>query len=190
MLKKYNYTYNSLRSRRLEGVGKRENGRARGRHARGESPSRAPVFSCAHYFQAPATQATCIILKGTTTAMATCLTTLCHKWFLNFNCSTAYNLGNEKENVNTSSKFGYWVRKLSFIPARINILFNPFQISTKTSFVDEKHLLVRLTADKFVEMVFHFREVRIQIWRYSVLCSKPFDFDICVYFFTVIIKTQ
>lgn len=32
------------------------------------------------------------------------------------------------------------------------------QISTKTSFVDEKHLLVRLTADKFVEMVFHFRE--------------------------------
>ena len=37
----------SLRSRRLEEVGERENGRARGRHARGESPSRAPVFSCA-----------------------------------------------------------------------------------------------------------------------------------------------
>ena len=35
----------SLRSRRLEVVGERENGRARGRHARGEvSPSRAPVF--------------------------------------------------------------------------------------------------------------------------------------------------
>ena len=42
----------SLRSRRLEVAGERENGRARGRHARGE-----PVFSCAHYFQAPATQA-------------------------------------------------------------------------------------------------------------------------------------
>ena len=34
--------------RRLEVVGERENGRARGRHV---SPSRAPVFSCAHYFQ-------------------------------------------------------------------------------------------------------------------------------------------
>ena len=49
---------NSLRSRRLEVVGERENGRARGRHARGEvslrvSPTRANVFSCA----APATQA-------------------------------------------------------------------------------------------------------------------------------------
>ena len=40
----------SLRSRRWEVAGERENGRA--------SPSRAPVFSCAHYFQAPATQAT------------------------------------------------------------------------------------------------------------------------------------
>ena len=54
----------SLRSRRLEVVGETENGRARGRHARGDcslslrvSPSRTPVFSCAHYFQAPATQA-------------------------------------------------------------------------------------------------------------------------------------
>ena len=70
----------SLRSRRLEVVSERENGCARGRHAthflrekpwevdevdaKGEgatsplaSPSRAPVFSCAHYFQAPATQA-------------------------------------------------------------------------------------------------------------------------------------
>ena len=46
-----------LRSRRLEVMGERENGRARGSHARGEvSPSRAPVFSCAHCFQAPATQ--------------------------------------------------------------------------------------------------------------------------------------
>ena len=36
----------SLRSRRLEVAGERENGRARGRHARG-----------AHYFQAPAAQA-------------------------------------------------------------------------------------------------------------------------------------
>ena len=34
----------SLGSRRLEVVGKRENGRARGRHA--------PIFPCAHYFQA------------------------------------------------------------------------------------------------------------------------------------------
>ena len=42
----------SLRSRRLEVAGERENGRAKGRHARV-----APVFSCAHYFQAPATQA-------------------------------------------------------------------------------------------------------------------------------------
>ena len=44
----------SLRSRRLEVAGERENGRVRGRHV---SPSRAPVFSFAHYFQAPATQA-------------------------------------------------------------------------------------------------------------------------------------
>ena len=48
-----------FRSRSLEVVGERENGRARGRHARGESPSRAPVFSCANYFQAPAAQASC-----------------------------------------------------------------------------------------------------------------------------------
>ena len=70
----------SLRSRRLELVGTRKNGRARRRHARGEgvslararslfrpllptsltlcvSPSRAPVLFFAHYFQAPATQA-------------------------------------------------------------------------------------------------------------------------------------
>ena len=38
----------SLRSRRLEVAGERENGRAR---------VRAPVFSCANYFQVPATQA-------------------------------------------------------------------------------------------------------------------------------------
>ena len=54
----------SLRSRRLEVVGTRKNGRARRRHARGEealtpcvSPSRARVLSFARYFQAPATQA-------------------------------------------------------------------------------------------------------------------------------------
>ena len=47
----------SLRSRRLEVVGERENGRTRG-----VSPSRAPVFSCAHYFQAPTTQARSIQL--------------------------------------------------------------------------------------------------------------------------------
>ena len=59
----------SLRSRRLEVVGERENGRARGRHVRGEgplsprvSPFRAPVFSCAHYLQAPATQANLSVL--------------------------------------------------------------------------------------------------------------------------------
>ena len=47
----------SLRSRRLEvTVGERENGHARGRHAR-------PFFSRAHYFQAPATQATSKIEK-------------------------------------------------------------------------------------------------------------------------------
>ena len=42
-------TISSLRSRRLEVVGTRKNGRARGRHARGVtprvSPSRAPAFS-------------------------------------------------------------------------------------------------------------------------------------------------
>ena len=54
MEKVYTCFQTSLRSRRLEVAGERENGRARGRHA---SPSRAPVFTCAHYFQAPATQA-------------------------------------------------------------------------------------------------------------------------------------
>ena len=48
----------SLHSRRLEVVG-REKGPARGRQARvvspRVSPSRAPIFSCAQYFQAPAT---------------------------------------------------------------------------------------------------------------------------------------
>ena len=60
------HTWLSLRSRRLEVVGERENGRARGRHAKDEgAPSPLaclllahPFFSCAHYFQAPATQAT------------------------------------------------------------------------------------------------------------------------------------
>ena len=37
-------------------VGERENGRAQGRHA-SVSASHAPVFACARYFQAPATQA-------------------------------------------------------------------------------------------------------------------------------------
>ena len=52
----------SLRSRRLEVVGERENGCALGARdgdtlSPRVSPSRAPVFSCAHYFQAPAAQA-------------------------------------------------------------------------------------------------------------------------------------
>ena len=47
----------SLRSRPLEEVGEIENGRARGRHAKGVCPSRAPVFFCANCFQAPARQA-------------------------------------------------------------------------------------------------------------------------------------
>ena len=45
----------SLRSRRLEVVGTRKNGRAR--RTPHVSPSRGPVLSFAHYFQAPATQA-------------------------------------------------------------------------------------------------------------------------------------
>ena len=64
----------SLRSRRLEVVGTRKNGRAKRRHARGEgsltphvSPSRAPVLSFAHYFQAPATQATLRSMSTTNT---------------------------------------------------------------------------------------------------------------------------
>ena len=63
----------SLRCRRLEVAGERENGHARGRHAKGwgflsprVSPSRTPVFSCAHYFQAPATQAIAVITHRTT----------------------------------------------------------------------------------------------------------------------------
>ena len=39
----------SMRS--VEGVGARKFGRTRGRHA--------PVLSCTHYFQSPATQANC-----------------------------------------------------------------------------------------------------------------------------------
>ena len=46
--------YVSPRSRHLEVVGERQKGRARETRS---SPSRAPFFSCAHYFQAPATQA-------------------------------------------------------------------------------------------------------------------------------------
>ena len=62
----------SLRSRRLEVACERENGRTRGRHARGVSPSRAPVFSCAHYFQAPATQATMYITPQPSYGGTTC----------------------------------------------------------------------------------------------------------------------
>ena len=49
----------SLRSRRLEVVGERKNGRARGRHASGEggSLSRARSFLSPQLFEAPATQA-------------------------------------------------------------------------------------------------------------------------------------
>ena len=52
--------FGSLRSRRLQVVGTRKNGRARRRHSLTPcvSPSRAPVLSFARYFQAPATQAT------------------------------------------------------------------------------------------------------------------------------------
>ena len=53
----------SLRSRRLEVVGTRKNGRGRRRLPR-VSPSRAPVLSFAHYFQAPATQARCRTSTG------------------------------------------------------------------------------------------------------------------------------
>ena len=52
----------SLRSRRVKVVGSRKNRRARGRHActfgTRVSPSCAPALSCAHYFHAPAAQAT------------------------------------------------------------------------------------------------------------------------------------
>ena len=44
----------SLHIRHLEVVGVRKKGRVRETR---ESPSRAPVLSCAYYFQAPATQA-------------------------------------------------------------------------------------------------------------------------------------
>ena len=51
--------WTSLRSRRLEVAGERDNGRARGSawKERAKERTGAPVFSCAHYFQAPATQA-------------------------------------------------------------------------------------------------------------------------------------
>ena len=45
----------SLRSRRLEVVGERENGRARGRHARGEGVS----FSRARFFLCPLLPSAC-----------------------------------------------------------------------------------------------------------------------------------
>ena len=48
----------SLRSRRLEAVGTKKNKTgAREGDTRRVSPSRAPVLSFTHYFQAPATQA-------------------------------------------------------------------------------------------------------------------------------------
>ena len=52
----------SLRSRRLEVVGPRKNGRARRTPC--VSPSRAPVLSFARYFQAPATQASAFLETG------------------------------------------------------------------------------------------------------------------------------
>ena len=54
-LKKLNPLF-SLRSRRLEVVGTRKNGGARRRHP-SSAPSRVPVLSFTHYFQAPARQA-------------------------------------------------------------------------------------------------------------------------------------
>ena len=57
----------SLRSRRLEVVGERENWRTRGRHARRVSFSRARFFSCALYFQAPAMQAIGLQLRDNVT---------------------------------------------------------------------------------------------------------------------------
>ena len=59
--------FSSLRSRRLEVVGARKNGRARGRHAL------APVLSCAHYFQAPATQATVLVTSDVLVYKNLCL---------------------------------------------------------------------------------------------------------------------
>ena len=47
----------SLRSRRLEAVGTKKKTGAREEDTRRVSPSRAPVLSFTHYFQAPATQA-------------------------------------------------------------------------------------------------------------------------------------
>jgi len=53
------------RSRRLEVVGKRENGRSRGRHARGVSFFRARFFCvCVDCFQAPAMQANLFQTRG------------------------------------------------------------------------------------------------------------------------------
>ena len=55
------FYYFSLRSRRLEVVGERENGRARVRHAC--ILLACPFFLVAHYFQAPATQAGVLYLS-------------------------------------------------------------------------------------------------------------------------------
>ena len=56
-----NFDIINLRSRRLEVVGTRKNGRARRRHARGEVlaclPRSRRALSFAHYLQAPASQA-------------------------------------------------------------------------------------------------------------------------------------
>ena len=57
--------YSGVSARReLTVVGERENGRARRRHARGFSFSRARFFFCAHCFQAPATQANLSQTRG------------------------------------------------------------------------------------------------------------------------------
>ena len=63
----------------LGSSGHKKNGCARRRHARGEgasltprvSPSRAPFFSFAHYFQAPATQATFLFETSTPVGLLT-----------------------------------------------------------------------------------------------------------------------
>ena len=57
----------SLRSRRLKVVGARKNGYLR------VSPSLAPVLSCAHYFQAPATQATVLVTSDVLVYKNLCL---------------------------------------------------------------------------------------------------------------------
>ena len=51
----------SRRSRHLEVVGERENGRARGRHARGELPLPSRVSSRARFFLCPLLPSACYV---------------------------------------------------------------------------------------------------------------------------------